>query len=31
LIDTILGELPKPIPKTKLSWASYLTKFLRTS
>jgi len=31
LLDTILGELPKPIPKTKLSWASHLTKFLRTS
>ena len=31
LIDTISGERPKPILKTKLSWASYLTKFVRTS
>ncbi|HWP57624.1 MAG TPA: hypothetical protein VNL14_07045 [Candidatus Acidoferrales bacterium] len=31
LIDTMSGELPKPAGKTKLSWASYLSKLLRTS
>lgn len=31
LIDTILGELEKPAPKSKFSWATYLARLLRTS